>query len=994
MSTVIDQVMVTIVAPLNPDNLTRAQSAIDQLGNPPRPEIRAALDATNGERGIHFMSLHALQSCSLNRAYIIFEFSADDDAARAIRQIADAITPELTSVLRLASDWRDGDDIATYLTKHQIKIGVGIGANPGLAFAGTPGLSVGQIKEDADLASKIADLLAAQPAAMSGLERIAAVRASFAPGASCLQPTDPLMPFVPAPLSKVIITAIGSLARTYLWPFALLLGVGAVVHGIHVAYFNDGPPIGSEHHAHLADMLRQTVIGRSTLAAGSTAFALVCGAVLLAMASVAAGIMMYLRLRSLEASDWISSRMPDRAMLQEIVARENVYVHNHMMSLTQRKPGWLRYFLLRLMFWVIGLLARLRYVPGHLGTIGTIHFARWITVPGTRDLIFLSNYGGSWESYLEDFITLAHDGLTGIWSNAVGFPKTTNLIADGATDGERFKRFARQSMQPTRFWYSAYPTLTTENIRRNAMIRRGLSAAMTEDDATAWLAFFGSAPRPADKLVSSEIQSLLFGGLGFLPHGSCTLWALPDDVAHARAWLRDVMPDIAFNDGRRFRTDDRRQAVVQLAVSSAGLAKLGMPQDGLSTFPAAFLDDMTGLGRARIIGDVGANAPENWWWGQSPSDVALLIYGQEPEDVAALAGRLDLLAATHGSICSHRIRLEPTVQMSRKPDCYANPDPPDRRYFGSEPFGFADGISQPVIRGTYKGQKDADPLHVVEPGEFILGYPDNRGNLPPRPSLNALHDPGNLLPIMDSDCSFATASVNNRRDLGFNGSFIVIRQLEQDVDGFNHYCATEAENVRTRFSTPYNVTPEFIGAKMVGRWKNGSALVRAPYSPSHDAHIITENSFLLGVEDPEGMRCPFGAHVRRTNPRDSLMPGSDAQVEITNRHRILRVGRKYAVHPGQKPGLLFMCLNGDLERQFEFIQQTWAMSSNFRALSGEQDPLLGNGTAGHNGFSIPSRDGTVKLSPIAQFVTMRGGGYFFLPGKRLIAYLSEVPRAG
>ena len=106
-----------------------------------------------------------------------------------------------------------------------------------------------------------------------------------------------------------------------------------------------------------------------------------------------------------------------------------------------------------------------------------------------------------------------------------------------------------------------------------------------------------------------------------------------------------------------------------------------------------------------------------------------------------------------------------------------------------------------------------------------------------------------------------------------------------------------------------------------------------------------DNDFLFGVEDPEALRCPFGAHIRRANPRDSLMPGSMDQVSISNRHRIYRVGRLYEPEQGRDPGLLFMCLNGDIERQFEFIQQTWLVSPAFHGLVGEQDPLTSNGDA-------------------------------------------------
>jgi hypothetical protein len=173
------------------------------------------------------------------------------------------------------------------------------------------------------------------------------------------------------------------------------------------------------------------------------------------------------------------------------------------------------------------------------------------------------------------------------------------LVQKGATDGERFKRYARQSMIPTRFWYCAYPTLSTSTIRTNAAIRLGLSGAMTEDEATSWLAFFGSAARPATKLVSSEIQSLIFGGLGFLPCGTCLIYDLPGTVKDARAWLTGVMPDVAFNDGRRLKRD----AVATLALGPEGLKRLGLPDEGLQTFPYAFLTGLNNEARARVLGD-------------------------------------------------------------------------------------------------------------------------------------------------------------------------------------------------------------------------------------------------------------------------------------------------------------------------------------------------------------------------------------------------------
>jgi deferrochelatase/peroxidase EfeB len=334
-----------------------------------------------------------------------------------------------------------------------------------------------------------------------------------------------------------------------------------------------------------------------------------------------------------------------------------------------------------------------------------------------------------------------------------------------------------------------------------------------------------------------------------------------------------------------------------------------------------------------------------------------------------------------------------------------------------------------VIHGTYKGLRNADPIHLVEPGEFILGYPDNRGNTPPGPTLPAIADPDNRLPLAGAVGGFETTVVENDRDIGFNGTFLVIRQLEQDVGGFKAYCAREANRVQNRLPPPYEITDEFIAAKLIGRWKDGSSLMRYQYesrimAAQRDSRLVHEtvrapttrqaaiaaparatptqrpdgtpieptrrsadNDFLFGTEDPEALRCPFGSHIRRANPRDSLDPGSNDQIAISNRHRIMRVGRVYQQKAEENPGLLFMCLNGDIERQFEFVQQTWLMSPSFHGLSCEKDPVLGDGETGACGFTIPSRDGPIALSPMPAFITTKGGGYFFMPGKRLIEYL-------
>ena len=173
-----------------------------------------------------------------------------------------------------------------------------------------------------------------------------------------------------------------------------------------------------------------------------------------------------------------------------------------------------------------------------------------------------------------------------------------------------------------------------------------------------------------------------------------------------------------------------------------------------------------------------------------------------------------------------------------------------------------------------------------------------------------------------------------------------------------------------------------MAAKVIGRWQDGTPLVRSPYEPPSASghHRGPDNDFLFGAEDSQGLRCPFGAHIRRANPRDSFEPGSAKQVTIANRHRILRIGRRYRPQAHQKPGIFFMCLNADLERQFEFIQQTWLQNPSFHGLANERDPLVGRGDDA--AFTIPTREGPMTVRGLSDFVRTRGGGYFFVPAGR------------
>ncbi len=994
------QSMVTIAAPLPVDRIDQALGLIRALGNPASSAAASALNRLEGDSGVHFMSLHAIAPTDPRSAtaHIVLEFSADGSVDQAVAFVTSRLGDRLAPIFALSSD-KPGGDLASYLKSHTLVLGPGWTGRTGLAFAGTPGVSVGQVRQEATLSGRVSVLLEGQPGGVPALERMNRVRDAIRSDSTLNWALED--PHAPPPaklMSGLALTiALGvDFARTFLWPLAVPLLV-VVLFGLAGGVQALAHWWGGQADPASATWGFMKLLGAlfSWLVVVSFAFAIPLAAVAVAL---------YFSLRAKERSDPLETHAPRREVLHQMLGGENQYAQNHMVSITRRKAGLTRRITTRLAFWVIGAIAPRAYKSGHLGEIGTIHFARWVMLPGGRDLVFFSNFGGSWESYLEDFITKAHAGLTAVWSNTDGFPRTNSLFLDGATDGERFKRFARHSMAATPFWYSAYPTLTTDNIRSNTAIRIGLATVKMNEEAITWLAQFGSSRRPAGKLESNEIQSLLFGGLGFLKHGEVLLVDLAKDAQRVRDWLKATLADVAFDDGRRLGRD----AVVTLALGPGALAGAGLPADALESFPAAFVDGMNGPGRSRILGDDGAPA-DQWWWGADRAhDAALLVYGKSEADVAALVAKLRASAAALGHAIGRSIPLRPV---------------PDEAH---EPFGFLDGVSQPVIRGTYQGLRNPDPINLVEAGEFILGYPDNRGNLPPGPELQASDDPAARLPIRCDGTAGFTGDVSDApREIGRNGSFLVIRQLEQDHDGFWDYCAAEAHRLRHRLPPPYKIDKEFIGAKMIGRWTNGSSLVRNPYqfngapalAPTHptqrpesrpegaDTPVasatkvagskavgvsadVADNDFLFGAEDPQGLRCPYGAHIRRANPRDSLDPGSQDQIDISNRHRIMRVGRGYLPEDGQKPGLLFMCLNGDIERQFEFIQQTWLGSETFHGLSGERDPIAGNSGEESAGFTIPTRDGPVRLSPLSRFVTPRGGGYFFVPGRTLLEFLS------
>jgi hypothetical protein len=175
-------------------------------------------------------------------------------------------------------------------------------------------------------------------------------------------------------------------------------------------------------------------------------------------------------------------------MLREMLWREDWVTQNHMGSIVLIKPGILRTIIIHAGHRGLGLLLRLRARDGYLGSMRTVHFAHWAFLNNGSRLLFLSNFDHSWGSYLDDFIEKAHAGLTLAWGCGVGFPPTRFLILDGASHGRQFKNWALASRAVSRFWYSAYPDLTVDQVERNNRIANGLRKASLQDaEAATWM---------------------------------------------------------------------------------------------------------------------------------------------------------------------------------------------------------------------------------------------------------------------------------------------------------------------------------------------------------------------------------------------------------------------------------------------------------------------------------------------------------------------------
>jgi Dyp-type peroxidase family len=416
-----------------------------------------------------------------------------------------------------------------------------------------------------------------------------------------------------------------------------------------------------------------------------------------------------------------------------------------------------------------------------------------------------------------------------------------------------------------------------------------------------------------------------------------------DDAAQARAALAEFIPQVITAE----RWTDKPESGVNVAFSFQGLRALQCSERSLDAFPAEFREGMAA--RAQILGDIGDSAPQHWEepFRDGQVHVLVMLSAKDPQALAERDGRIRAAIERAGGA---------TVVGDQSGAALEG---------GREHFGYADGFAQPAIEGSGfepdpgAGAVDGDGWRAIKPGELLLGYPDEQGATTPPPPPD---------------------------ELGVNGSFLVYRKLHQDVAGFRRMLSDAARR--------YPGGEELLAAKIVGRWRDGTPLAASPDRP--DPTIVADkarnNAFDYGA-DPDGLRCPIGAHVRRMNPRRSL----PFDGKLVNRHRIMRRGITYgdvlpegADDDGKDRGVIFMCLQASLARGFEFVQSQWANGGNAFRLAEDQDVIVGpQDTGGTAKMTVPGHP-PFFLGPLSRVVTTRGGEYYFTPGINGLRHLAHA----
>jgi deferrochelatase/peroxidase EfeB len=439
------------------------------------------------------------------------------------------------------------------------------------------------------------------------------------------------------------------------------------------------------------------------------------------------------------------------------------------------------------------------------------------------------------------------------------------------------------------------------------------------------------------------------------------------DARAARSWIaatagsdRSLAPAIT---SAAHWGDDPPAVCFNLGVTYAGLMALGVPEATINSFPEAFREGMAT--RASTLGDWGSSAPEQWYpWFRPDKPVHLIatIYANTAE---LLDREEQAITAGPGG---RALRIG-----GRNDGAWFNGD--------QVHFGYRDNISQPRFASVRTaGKYDDQPTAPL--GTVLLGYPTGLEEL--------------------------TWSLPVPAVLGMNGAFNAYRVLEQDVIAFEAFLDRAATQVmgspvadellppgsEAAFgatASRFDAMREVIAAKLLGRWRNGTPLSLSPHNPA-PTPPVSDTAFDYN-DDTSGVKCPMGAHARRSNPRG----GKIVQRVANHTRRLVRRGIPYGppLDPARpeeaERGLLanFLCAN--LAAQFEAVQYDWInLGLQDPRITGSNDPLTGANQEDASWFDIPTSRGTVRLRGFPRLVRTRGGAYTFLPSLSALRWIGSI----
>jgi Dyp-type peroxidase family len=410
-----------------------------------------------------------------------------------------------------------------------------------------------------------------------------------------------------------------------------------------------------------------------------------------------------------------------------------------------------------------------------------------------------------------------------------------------------------------------------------------------------------------------------------------------DDAQAGRKCLGRLAPHVDSAAGWSTATN----AWLAVGITYAGLEALGLPRDSLQSFPEEFRVGMAA--RARQLRDDSVNDPKNWdkpfGTGQIHIGVSAFSDSEEKWRRAVAIAR-----EQHEGISG--ISLLFTQDFGFQPG--------DRNS-----LGYKDGIDQPAIEGS-GGKPLPGQGQPIKAGEFILGYPGEGGLFPPMPQPDIL---------------------------GRNGTYVGLRKYQSRVGAFNRFLRA---NGRT------DEEWELVAAKLVGRWRSGAPLTLAPKvdNPALGTDPQRNNDFDY-ANDTHGRTVPFGAHIRRMNPRDTKL----TRLTDLNIHRVIRRGTTFG--PPYDPnelseeadkvprGSFFLFMSAKAMATIEFLQQEWINDGDFIGANGERDPIIGRQEEGAT-FTIPREPVRRRLRGIETFNVLCGGEYFFMPSISGLKWLANL----